>query len=248
MDVYQRRRLIALSSLAALFIVAVLLIRSCGDGDETAATPAATTTPTELTSADYISQADAICLEANTSLASVDDSDPTEAATAEGQILAGELESLQTLTPPADATAELDAFFGALEEQVSAYDSFALALERGDDSAAELEATIDQASADAEQAGRRFGFEVCGDTSQVEETAGNGGDGGGDGATTEPTEPAPTDPTAPVAPVEPAPTEPAPAPAPAPTDDTGGATPAPEPAPEPAPTDGGDSGSGGITP
>ena len=36
MDVYQRRRLVALSAVAVVFIVLVLLFRSCGGDDEAA--------------------------------------------------------------------------------------------------------------------------------------------------------------------------------------------------------------------
>ena len=253
MDVYQRRRLVALSILAGVFVVVVLLIRSCGDDDEDVpVTPVAGTTgaggATSLSQSDFVEQGDATCLESNTALASVDDSDPATAATEEGQILAGELDGLQTLPPPTDGTDELDRFLSALQDQVAAYDDYITALDRGDDTAAaELEAEIERAGSKAEKAAARFGFEVCGDTSQVGESD------GGEEPTEESTEadtdtgvapalePAPAAPVepAPAAPVEPAPIEPAPAP-PA---EGGGATPEPAPAP---PTEGSES--GGVSP
>jgi hypothetical protein len=238
MDVYQRRRLIALSILAGAFVILVLLIRSCGgDDEETPVAPVAGATgvggATALTQAEYIDQADAICLEANTSLASVDDSEPATAAAEEGQIVAGELEALQTLAAPTEGAGDLDAFLTALQDQVSAYDRYITALERGDDAAAaEIQTRIDEAAAAAQDAAQQFGFEVCGDPEQVS----GSGDGGAAGGTD-----TGTDATAPTAPVTPAPTT---TPAPPPTD--GGVAP-----PAPPPTDdggGGDSGSGGITP
>ena len=156
MDVYQRRRLVALSILAGIFVVVVLLIRSCGD-DETAVTPTSGATgatgvggPTTLSQNDFIDQGDAACLETNTALAAVDDSDPEVAATERGQILAGELDALQTLPPPTDGENKIENFLAALQDQVAAYDRYITALERGDDTAAaELEQEIDAAAREA---------------------------------------------------------------------------------------------------
>jgi len=246
MDVYQRRRLVALSILAGLFVIVVLLIRSCGgDDEEVPATPAAGTTglggATTLSQAEFVDQADAACLETNTALGSIDDSDPATAATERGQVLAGELDALQTLPPPTEGADELETFLAALQDEVTAYDRYITALERGDDTAAaELQVTIDEAASKAKKAGRRFGFEVCGDTSQVGESSGGDEESteeGGDTTTEAPAE------TTPVAPVTPEPESPAPAPVTPPVDG-GGATPEPAPAP---PTDGG-SDSGGVTP
>jgi hypothetical protein len=257
MDVYQRRRLVALSILAGVFVVIVLLIKNCGgDDEETPVTPVSGATgpggPTSLSQNEFIEEGDATCLESNTALASVDDADPTIAATEEGQILAGELDSLQTLPPPTDGENDLEDFLSALQDQVAAYDRYITAFERGDDTAAaELEAEIDEAGRKARKRARQFGFEVCGDTSEVgeasgEETTSEGVEEVEGGAVEEaPTE---TAPIAPVEPVTPAPTTPAPAPepAPAPPAEGGGATPEPAPAP---PTDGGGgTGSGGVSP
>lgn len=253
MDVYQRRRLVALSILAGVFVIIVLLIRSCGgDDEETPVTPVSGATgaggPTSLSQNEFVEEGDATCLESNTALASVDDSDPTVAATEEGQILAGELDSLQTLPPPTDGEDDLEDFLSALQDQVAAYDRYITALERGDETAAvELEAEIDDAGRKARKQARQFGFEICGDTSEVgesgggEETTSEGVEGGAVEAPTE------TAPIAPVEPVTPAPTTaaPAPEPAPAPPAEGGGATPEPAPAP---PADGGGTGSGGVSP
>jgi hypothetical protein len=256
MDLYQRRRLVALSILAGVFILIVLLIRSCGgDDEETPVTPVAGTTgaggATSLSQSDYGEEADNTCLEANTALAAIDQTDPTAAATEEGQIIAGQLEALQTLPPPTEGADDLESFLTALQDQIATYDRYLTALERGDDTAvAELETAIDEAAAKVEKEAKQFGFEVCGDTAQVGETS--GAEGEGESATEAApeagaTEAAPTVPVEPAAPAPEAPApafEPAPAPAPAPAAG-GGASPAPAPAP--APADGG-TGSGGISP
>ncbi len=255
MDVYQRRRLVALSALAVVFIGFVLLIKSCGgDDDETPATPLAGATgtggATVIPQADYIDQGDTICLQANTALADVEQSDPVQAAGDEADIVAGELEQLQTLPQPDDGTTKLGNFLNSLEKQSAAYADRATAIDRGDEEAVTgIEATIEKAGDDAADAAKNFGFDACGNPSKVGESSGgdSGGDSGADettdtgGAVTpETTTVVPTTPTTTPAPTTPAvtPTEPAPT-------DGGGATPTAPPA------DGGDTGgtdSGGVSP
>ena len=252
MDVYQRRRLVALSAIAGLFIIFVLLIRSCGGDDEEApVTPVAGTTglggATVLAQSDYVAQGDAICLEANAALADVDESDAAQAATDQAEIVTGELQQLQTLPPPDDGERKLDNFLAALEEQAAAYQDKATAEERGDDAAvADIDATIDEAATDAADAADRFGFEVCGDTSKVgdSEADGDSSDDTADTGTVTPTTPTDTGtvtPTTPIAPAETTTTPVAPPPS-----DVGGATPDAPVAPDD--TGGTDSSSGGVSP
>jgi hypothetical protein len=242
MDVYQRRRLVALSAIAAIFIVFVLLVRSCGGDDETATpTPVAGATgvggATSQSKDAYIEQADQICLDTNNSIAGVDTSQPTADADL-SNIVSGELQQLQSLTPPDEDTSDLDDFLSALDKQAQAYDDKATAVQHGDTaSATEIDGTLDQAAADAADAASAFGFDVCGDTSKVSDDGGGGG-GGGDstdtstsdtGGTVTPTTPTATTPTA---------TTPT-----APPADTG--------TPTAPPTDGGGTGSpssGGVSP
>ncbi len=157
MDVYQRRRLVALSALAVVFIGFVLLIKSCGgDDEEEPVAPLAGATgtggATVIPQADYIDQGDAICLEANTSLANVDQSDPVQAARDEADIVAGELEQLQSLPEPDDGTTKLGNFLNALEKQAAAYDDRATAVERDD------QETVTELDGDDRQ-GRRRGLQ-----------------------------------------------------------------------------------------
>jgi hypothetical protein len=240
MDVYQRRRLIALSAVAASFIVLVLLIRSCG-GDDQSSTPLTSALPgttgaggaTPLSHDDFVSQGDAICRESNTALASVDTSDPDQAASDRAELLAGELNSLQSLTlaPGEKGDNKLANFLAALQKQVQAYDERSLAVERRDDNAVSLiDATIADAAAEAKRAAKRFGFEACGDTSQVSSSSGGGSSGGAAATTT-------AAPTTPVTPTTTTPTTP--------PDTGGGATP---PGGGTGDDGGSSSGSGGLTP
>lgn len=240
MDVYQRRRLVALSIVAVLFIAFVLLIRSCGGDDEPApAVPVSGASGVEgataLTLAAYIDQADSACLQANNFLAAVDQTDPAAAASEQSQIVADQLDSLRNLPVPEDAPDGLQDYLSALEDQAKAYQNLAKALERGDDTAAaELQTQIDEAESAAQEAADQAGLDACGDASQTSDG------GGGDDASTETTGSVETGGVTTTTPSA----VPAPAPAPAPADE-GGVTP---PAPAPAPADGGDSGSGGVSP
>lgn len=246
MDVYQRRRLVALSAVAALFVILVLLIRSCGGDDEeapitTVAGATGTSGATSLPPEEFASQGDSICLQTNALLAQTEDADP--ASGEEGELIAGELEQLQTLPPPTDGEDQLQNYLAALQDQVAAYDERQTAAERGDDATvAEIDVAIEEAASAAAKAARKFGFDVCGDRSEVSESGGGGGETESGGETATDTG---TDTAAPVEPVTPAPTETAPV---APTDTAGGTAPVtPEPAPAPA-DDGSSSGSGGIAP
>lgn len=243
MDVYQRRRLVALSAIAAVFIFIVLLVRSCGGDEEeptaalTAPVSGATGAGGVLTKDDYIAQADDICLQANTSLAEVDETDAQQAASDKGEILSGQLEQLQTLAPPEEDTDALNKFLKALGKEVEAYADQATAAERGDDATvAELDTTITEFADKAQSAAEDYGFDVCGDTSQVDED----GDGGDDSTDTT------TDDTGAVVPETTTTTEtPATTETSTPTDEGGTAAPTTE---TPAPTDESDSSSGGVTP
>lgn len=191
MDVYQRRRLVALSALAAVFIVFVLLIKSCGGGDDnTTATPLAGATgaggASTTSQADYVGQGDAICLDANTSFANVDQTDPAKAAKQEASIVSGELEQLQSLPQPDDGTTKLGNYLNALEKQAAAYQDRATAAERGDDATvSELESTIQTAGKEAANSAKNFGFDTCGNPDKVSESSGrsDGSGGGGSGGT-----------------------------------------------------------------
>jgi hypothetical protein len=237
MDVYQRRRLVALGGLAAVVVLLAVAIGQCGgDGDEDAVPvttiggvsgPGLASLPKE----DFIEQADAICAETDAAIEQINTADATRAARQEAEAAVNELDQLQTLPAPEEDADVFDTFLSALEEQTRALGDKELAAERGDDAAlAGIEEEVATAEADAESAAEEFGFQVCGDPE-----AGGGADTETD--TGAATEPAPTE-VAPAEPVEPAPAAPVPEVTP-----EGGATPAAPPA-----DTGGDSESGGVSP
>jgi hypothetical protein len=226
-------------------VIIVLLIRGCGDDDESA-NPLTSTVPTTgaagaapLSQQDFVEQGDTVCLQTNTSLAALDGDDAAQDATDRAELLAGELDSLQSLTLASGEKGEnkLQNFYAALADQVEGYRDLVTATERGDETAiAEITTSIDAAAADAQSAAENFGFDACGDTSQVSESSGGGGGGTDETGGTE-VPAAPTDTTS-VAPTTETPVTP-------PAD--GGGT-APAPPADDGDTGGSSSSSGGLTP
>lgn len=221
MDIYMRRRLVALGGLVLFFIFFVLLVKSCGGDDDTAPIePAATGATGEggavaLDPEAFRTAADDICAQANSAVGALDPTDP-DAIREEHQITASELEQLQGLQVDDDSRV-LAQFFGALEDVVAALRSKQVATQRGDTASAdEAQLAIDEAEVEARTLGDRYGFRDCGqflDAGQAPGEAATGTDTGGEVApetggvapTTTPT--TPTDTGTP------------------PADDTGGVTP-----------------------
>ena len=228
MDIYMRRRLVALGGLVAFFIVFVLLVKSCGGDDESplTTTTAGTTGPTEptaLSRAEYIAQADAICADANAAVGALDPND-SQAAADEYDITRDELAQLKQLTLAKKDATQKD-FLAALSDVVDALDEKATALRQGDDlGAGDAQVAIDEAEVEARGLGEDFGFDDCGqflDAGQAPSSgaASTGTDTGTDtgGVAVAPTTTTPVTPT----PEAPAPVEPTAPPA----DDSGGITP-----------------------
>ena len=227
MDIYMRRRLVALGGLVAFFILFVLMVKSCGGDDEPEApltTVGATGTEgaVALTTEEFIAQADEICGAANAAVGALDPTDPT-AVREEAQITADELAQLQSLEVEEESRI-LTQFFGFMDDLVKALKSKQVATQRGDVAAAdEAQLAIDEAEVEARELGDRYGFRDCGQFLDAGEAPG-GADAADTGAV------APTD-TGAVAPTDTgavAPTDttapPADTTAP-PADDTGGITP-----------------------
>jgi hypothetical protein len=223
-DVYQRRRLVALSSVVGVFVLVVLIVSGGGD-DEGVAPVTAATGPTgvqevePLAKGEYIAQADAICTEANASLEGDEAEDLAQAAQRETRIMARQLRNLRQLPPPRRDRNLANSYLRALRAQVDGLRDRQLALERDDGAAlVEVDARLAEAESEAQEAASEFGFEVCGNPEA------------GPAVGPETVEPA--------APAEPVPAEPAPA------------EPAPVPAPvEPAPAaPGADPDTGGVDP
>ena len=228
-------------------LIAAAALSACGGDDEAPVIPVETTptgaTGSELDQDEFVDEADSLCAEANTALASISttgEAGTQAAAIAEqSDIYDGLIDDLDALGPPPEDEATLDDYLDALASIVDSLDQQELAAERGEsDQVESLAAEIGAAASDAQAAADDFGLRDC---AEEGETASGATDTGSTDAGSTDTGAAP----APVTPTTPAPTTPAPAPVPAPE-------PAPAPTPAP-PTDGGDTGgtepgSGGVSP
>jgi hypothetical protein len=187
MDIYMRRRLVALGGLVAFFIIFVLLVKSCGDDD-----PATSTTTSEetgatgetgaaLTTEAFIEQGDAICGPANTAVSEIDPEDAA-AAQQEYDITRGELKQLNSLEL-AEPDSRIEKFLADLSAVVDALGSKAQGEKNADvaaEDAAQLE--IDAAEVEARTSGKRAGFSECGAFLDAGEAPSGGGGGNNDAA------------------------------------------------------------------
>ncbi len=238
MDVYARRRLVAVLAIVLVLVLIVVAVAG-GGGDEDSGsitTDEGASTPgvaTPLSKDEFIQEGDAICEETAISIASLSDGDEEQLATDELSLTEAQLDSLRSLTPPEEDQATLDDFFAAHEDLVAGLES-KVAATRDADTTASTNADTDISLAQDEllDAAEAYGFEECGDpdagSTRTEDDSGSVAPSDPTGVPAAPTEPAP---------VEPAPVEPAPAPAPAPAPDDSGGT-----------DGGGGGGSGGISP
>jgi hypothetical protein len=168
MDVYARRRLVAILAIVlVLVLIGVAVAGGGGDEDEPPITTVAgASTPgvaTALTQREFIQEGDAICEEAAAAIANLDSTDTQSLAEDELSTTESELDQLRSLAPPEEDQATLDDFFTALEDLVAALDKRALALDRADDdAAASAETEIDTAKSDLAGAADDYGFKECG--------------------------------------------------------------------------------------
>ena len=147
--------------LVAAVAVAVFLA-ACG-GDSSPETPIVV--PTETTQAatgksEFITQADSVCAEANSSIeqfaaAGQGESEADQIA----QLRQGVIDSIKQLNPPSDTN--LDAFLKAMSDQVSAGQKIGLAVQRGEDPT-QFETELDSAKSEAATAASAYGFKDCG--------------------------------------------------------------------------------------
>jgi hypothetical protein len=231
MDIYMRRRLVALGGLVAFFILFVLLVRSCGDDDEPAAplTDTAGTTGAEgavpLSLDEYLVEADNICGPANRQVGALDPND-ANATQDEFRITKAELQQLQSLELD-QPNRQVTRFLDLLSQVVAALRAKAVALDRNDTvTAEEAQVDIDTNEAEARALGEQIGFTECGqflDAGQA--PAGGGGTAGTDTTGTDTGGVAPTDTGTATTPPAETTTPPADTTTPAPTDDSGGITP-----------------------
>ena len=149
-------------------MAAALFAGGCGGGDSAPTTtvqgPTGPQSPTALSKTAFITQADAVCGEANAALSALDTgaagSDPKLQATQELQITRSELQSLQSLNPPNGNRSALDNYLSALQDQVTALSDKKTAVDQGGD-ASSAEAQASSALSSAQVAAQDYGFKDC---------------------------------------------------------------------------------------
>jgi hypothetical protein len=233
MDVYQRRRLVALG-VVVVVIGLIVAIASAGDGgsDETAVT---TTSTADNSKSSFIASADGICAETATAVANLSSDDVAQQAKQELDFTKSELSQIKALQQPTEDKAKLDAFYTAVKDQIESLSKKADAAQAGDTTeVASIDTQLASAEANVRAAAQSYGLKQCGEEGEPSSSGGGGG-GGTSGGTTS-VAPATTTPVAPATtttPVAPAPTEPTTPPSGGTGGDTGGGS-------------GGSGGSGGI--
>src|SRR2546423_362486 len=134
------------------------VLSACG-GDSAPETPIVV--PTETTQqatgkTQFITQADSICAEANSSIEQFASAGQGESEAAQiAQLRQGVIDDIKQLNPPTDTN--LDAFLKAMSDQVSAGQKIGLAVQRGEDPSA-FETQLDSAKSAAETAASAYGF------------------------------------------------------------------------------------------
>jgi hypothetical protein len=153
-------------------IAAMLVVSGCG-GDSSAPVTGASgasgvsgpSGSTALTKSEFIKQADAICAEANSAIASLSGGattgDEALEASQELEITRSELQSLQALTPPDQDRSTLQDFLNAVQNQVDALESLNTAVAAGGDTST-ADSELATARSNAEQAATDYGMKECG--------------------------------------------------------------------------------------
>jgi hypothetical protein len=151
--------------LVPVFVLgAGLTVSACG-GDSSPEVPIVVPTQTTTgvgSKGDFVTQADAVCEEANAAISQF-------AAAGQGlteadqiaDLRQGVVDELNALGPPDEDRQTLDQFLTATEQMVEAGKKIALAQERGEDTS-QFESEFDTARSEAESAASGYGFEECG--------------------------------------------------------------------------------------
>jgi hypothetical protein len=195
------RRLRLLLLVPACVLSGGLILSACG-GDSSPEIPI--TVPTEATTGAatskeaFITQADAICAEANAAIEQF-------AAAGQGLTEADQIATLRQgvvdqvggLPAPAEDQATLTQFLDGMSAQVAAGQKIALANQRGEDTA-QFEAELDTAKTSTETAAAAYGFTECGQPITATGTGTTDAPGGA-AAPVEPSAPAPVEPVEPPA-------------------------------------------------
>src|SRR5215210_2244517 len=126
MDVYQRRRLVAVLAIVLVLVLIVVAIAGGGDDESTPIEPVTgASTPgvsTPLSKEEFIEQGDGICEETAVAVANITTTNTKSQAEQELELTQSELDQLQTLTPPEEDQGTLDDFFSSLQDLIDSLD------------------------------------------------------------------------------------------------------------------------------
>jgi hypothetical protein len=155
------------------------VLSACG-GDSSPETPIVVPTETTQQStnqAQFITQADSICAEANSSIEQFAAAGQGESQAAQiAQLRQGVIDDINQLNPPSDTN--LDAFLKAMSDQVSAGQKIGLAVQRGEDPS-QFETELDSAKSEAATAASAYGFKECGSEINASSSTPSSSDGSG---------------------------------------------------------------------
>jgi hypothetical protein len=190
MDVYQRRRLVALGAVVVVIALIVAIASAGGGGsDNTAVT---TTSTAAATKSEFTASADGICAETATAVANLSSDDVAQQAKQELDFTKSQLQQIKALPQPTQDKSQLQAFYTALKDQIASLSKRADAADAGDTATlASLDTQLASAEANVRAAAKAYGMDQCGEGGKA-----SSGGGGSGGATTTP----PVTTTAPVAP------------------------------------------------
>jgi len=153
-------------TVAAAAVGAGFVLAACG-GDSSPETPIVVPTETtasqgSLSKAEFISQADSTCAEANSSIEQFAAAGQGETEADQiAQLRQGVIDQIKQLGEPAEDQTTLDQFLKAMADEVSAGQKIGLAVQRGEDPT-QFETELDSAKSQAETAGTSYGFKQCG--------------------------------------------------------------------------------------
>src|SRR3954468_10302767 len=181
MDVYQRRRLVALGAVVVV-IGLIVAIASAGDGGSDS-TPVSTTSTEAASKSEFTASADGICAETATAIANLSSDDVAQEAKQELDFTKSQLSQIKALPQPTEDEAKLDAFYTALKDQIQSLAKKVDAANSGDTTElATINTQLSSAEANVRAAAQSYGMSQCGEEGKASSSGGGGG--GGVAATT----------------------------------------------------------------
>lgn len=158
------------SVVGGLAVAAALITAGCGDSNPAPVVSVSGPSgasggggSSALTKADFIKQADSICQEANSAIASLSGGaniDATTQASQELEITRSEQQSLESLTAPSQDSSTLKDFLAAIKNEVDALTSLSSAVASGGDTSA-ADSELAGAKSNAQSAATSYGFQDC---------------------------------------------------------------------------------------